>query len=294
VIAYVRGPSGSGKSTLVEKLAADHGLNQESKPYENLLDEDGEVVNEKVFFGEQGGEKGEKRRLQIWRADAGLWILGNYDGPNRRKLGSGVFSGEVSKGGGGDHINGEIGRRMLRYYVELGLPHLVFESKRGSEEPRTEKSKDAPTPEWMEFLRQSGIVFARLDTPPKVLAANMDRRNKDRGEDGSKRWEDMNEEQKVKYMAERSTTPISAAKRLHEAGCPTVPLEWVDGNSDAQYERLHDLLMWGGLRCGHGRVYSDADWDAYFDETCSGWRPPKPQPRYSLPLDEFGPPEQLD
>jgi hypothetical protein len=279
VIVYVRGPSGAGKSTLVEKLGATHPPTGSDVPVRDraMLDVDGELVDRHTF-----GEPGESpRRPQLWRCGAALWIPGNYDGPERQKLGSKPWTADVSKGAGGDGFNGTLGQEMLRYYVALGLPHLVFESKRGSSEPRTEKSKDAPTPDWIEFLRQSGIVFARLDTPPEVLAANIDRRNEERDEEPSPKWQRITPAERVREKRYEANEVKNAAERLYKFGMPTVSLAWDENDPDAQFKQLHDLLMWGGYRCGHDRPLN-IDWSERLPQ---GWTPPVPDPTYSFDLD---------
>jgi hypothetical protein len=205
MFVQLRGGSGAGKSTLMRRMLAEH---------------DGEVVETRVFpyTITRGPHRGTNKleRIDLWRCDGDLYVLGRYD------LSS--ISGK-----GGDGVSGQKGMDMLEYYLPQ-VPHLAWESKWGS----AETPRDAR----LDLLRKFGIVWATMTTPFETCLANIAARTVQRGR-GRGRVADEHDEQLAYQRMHRYVDEAEAV------GIRCVAIPWED-----PYPDFHELLVSGGWSCG--------------------------------------------
>ncbi len=227
MIVQLRAPTGAGKSTLVHRLIEDHG---------------GEVVDVREFTRRTRSGDEERERLKLWRCEAGLHVVGNYS----RRPGE-----SVSRGSGGDSINGPVADEMVAYFTGLGLPHLIWESARDSsvmpKEPRLSQYRDL------------GVVWATLDTPAEECVRRVLRRREERGTSAS----GPPKSNRIEAMRRAVDRRAAEAPAL---GIHSVMLQW----DHDPYEQLHDLLTYGGWGCRHA-ADPKPRWD--FSANLAGWRP---------------------
>jgi hypothetical protein len=215
VRVQLRGWSGSGKSRIVRRLITEH---------------DGVVLpqpNMPEFVRVKESGKRETIRVDVWRLDGNLYVLGNYD-----------LEKETTTGA--DKMNGAVAVPMMRWYLPK-VEHLIWEGRNGSQDP--------PKGELLDALREFGVVWATLDTPADAcVAAQYDRRL--RTGRGSKK--PIN----IKSFASGYNRTHRFVDDAHAAG---VPCRTVPHPPDSAYFFVHDLLEEGGWSCTSRSCTARAD-----------------------------------
>ena len=219
MIVQIRGEGGSGKSRVVRELLREHR---------------GVVVEEPTFY--VNGVGSYNITFQVWRCDGDLYVLGDY---NLDYVEGEYDPHNKDKGSGGDKINGEISRLVMRHYARTSQTghHCIWESKRGSTEPRlrgTTAAKAKAYDEWRDEIRELGIVWAVLDTPREVALANTFERRKERR---AKPKPDPPDQRNHEYVH-------SIKNKGAEAGIRVVDIDYKHA-----YVELHELLVSGGWEC---------------------------------------------